>query len=93
MAIIYFVRDGAPPNNITDSKKRSVRYIIENFGTRSMKFLGNLADNIPRINEESGPAIHYVAPKYIVVKIEDKDPKSKRFPETGFYLIEGANPA
>jgi len=92
MAIICFVRDGSPPNNIAYSEIKTVEEIIENFGNYTMKFIGNFDDNIPIINEKSGPSTYYAAPKYVVVKIEHEDLKDKRFPELGFYLIEGLGP-
>lgn len=93
MPTIYHLRDGAPPNNVTNVYEVDTEFIKENFETAKLKYLVSLTNKLPVFNIENGPANQYSAPKYIILEIHPKDVESLAIEMSGFYIVDGVSPS
>ncbi len=92
MATMYYIRDGAPPNNITHSEEISLDFIKDHFEDVDKKFLSSLSNEPPVFNASDGAANQYSAPRYVVLKIFEKEIASSEFDRSGFYVLENVSP-
>ena len=92
MATMYYIRDGAPPNNITHTKEISLNFIKEHFEDVKKKFLSSLSNEPPVFNASEGAANQYSAPRYVVLKIFEKEIEFSEFDRSGFYVLENVSP-
>ena len=92
MAILIHMRGGAPPNNITRTQDVSLDFISDEFYGSKMRFLSPLSEGLPPFNAEEGPADQESEPRYVVLKITEVEAGSPEFKESGYYVVEGAQP-
>jgi len=92
MPNIYYLRDGAPPNNVTCVKKIDLEYIKENFNSSSFKYLAPISNEPPIINAHMGAANEYSSPNHVILGIFPKDIELSQFEKPGFYVVEDVTP-
>ena len=92
MAIMYHMRDGAPPNNFTRTQDVSLEFIIDEYYGSKMRFLSPLSKGRPTFHAEMGPADQASEPRYVVLKITEGEAGSPEFEKSGYYVVEGAQP-
>ena len=90
MAIMYHMRDGAPPKNFTLTQDVSLEFLSVEFYGSKMRFLGPISNGLPPFNAERGPADQDSDPRYVVLKITEREAGSPEFEKSGYYLVEGA---
>ena len=56
MPIMYYLRDGSPPGNVTRSQDVSLKYVMDLFYGCKKRFLSPLSEGLPPLNPEMGPA-------------------------------------
>jgi hypothetical protein len=92
MAILYHMRDGAPPKNFTRTQDVSLEFISEEFYGDKKRFLGPISEGLPPFNAEAGPADQNSEARYVVLKISESEAGSPEFAKPGYYLVVGAYP-
>ena len=92
MAIMYYVKDGAPPGNVTRSQDVSLKFVIDEFYGSKKRFLSPLSEGLPPFNAEEGPANQDTEPIHVVIKITDMEAGSPEFEKSGYYVVENALP-
>lgn len=92
MATMYYIRDGTPPNNITHTEEISLDFIKDHFEDVDKKFLSALSNEPPVFNASEGAANQYSEPRYVVLKIFEKEIDSSEFDRSGFYVLENVSP-
>lgn len=92
MATMYYIRDGAPPNNITHTEEVSFDFIKDHFENVPKKFLSSISSEPPVFNASEGAANQYAEPRYVVLKILEKEIESSEFDRSGFYVLENVSP-
>ena len=92
MAIMYYVKDGAPPGNVTRSQDVSLKFVIDEFYGSKKRFLSPLSEGLPPFNGEVGPANQDSEPRYVVLKITERETGPPEFNKPGYYVVEGALP-
>ena len=92
MAILYHMRDGTPPNNLTRTQDVSLEFIRDDFYGWKKRFLSPLSKGRPTFNAEMGPANQVSEPRYVVLKITEGEAGSAEFEKSGYYVVEGAQP-
>ena len=92
MAIMYYMKDGAPPGNVTRSQDVSMKFVEEEFYGSKMRFLSPLSEVPAPFNAEAGPADQDSEPIYVVLKITENEVGTPDFEKPGYYLVEGELP-
>jgi hypothetical protein len=92
MATIFYIREGAQPENIASSRDVSVDDLIKLYGSAPSNYKYMEGASSPYINIDQGPANAYADPAHVVVKIEGDEVNQDTFPEEGFYIVKDVRP-
>lgn len=92
MATIFYIREGAQPDNIASSRDVSVDDLIKLHGSAPSNYKYMKGAGSPYVNIDQGPANAYSDPAHVVVKIEGDEVNQDTFPEEGFYIVKDVRP-
>jgi hypothetical protein len=92
MATIFYIREGAQPDNIASSRDVSVEDLIKLYGSAPSNYKHMKDANSPYVNIDQGQANAYSDPAHVVVKIEGDEINRDTFPEEGFYIVKDVRP-
>ncbi|UUZ72601.1 hypothetical protein LP415_02595 [Polaromonas sp. P1(28)-8] len=86
MAVIYYVKDGAHPNNTDAGRELPLSTIESRIQGRRVQYLGVVP---PEINKDA-PSQYYCR---VVVEVEANDSPSAPFDKVGFFLLTDLSPS